>query len=179
MARPKHRTKPGGTYFITTDTWERRQLFRKPDLAAIVEEKLFEYRGRGFFQVHGYVIMPDHLHAILTPGQATSLEKAVQLIKGGSSRAIGSRFPIWQSGFTEHLIRDEEDFRNHMDYIHINPVKAGLTRRAEEYPFGSAQGRFRPDPWPTASGAKAPSSSTGLTAGLKPRPSKGTPKAVP
>ncbi len=64
MARPKHRTRPGATYFLTTNAWERRALFHKPEAAKIVERKIFEYRGQGFILVHAYVIMPDHLHVI-------------------------------------------------------------------------------------------------------------------
>jgi putative transposase len=90
---------------------------------------------------------------------STTLEKAVQLIKGGSSHEIGQRhplrFPIWQPGFTEHQIRDRNDFESHVRYIDENPVQARLVRRAEEYLYCSAAGRFRLDGWPVASGAKA------------------------
>jgi putative transposase len=92
MARPKHRTKPGATYFVTTDTWQRRALFRNPTAAAILEEKIFENRDTGFYLVHSYVVMPEHLHIILTPGDATTLEKAVQLIKGGSAYRFEKSF---------------------------------------------------------------------------------------
>src|SRR5215831_1286775 len=51
MARPKHRTEPGGTYFVTTNTWERRAMFRKPEWADIVERKVFEHREKGEYLV--------------------------------------------------------------------------------------------------------------------------------
>ena len=160
MARPKHRTVPGGTYFITTNTWERRALFAKPDWAKIVEAKLFEYRDKGEYFVHRYVVMPDHLHVILTPGERTTLERAAQLIKGGSSHDTGlkfaARFPVWQPGFTQHLIRDQADYDSHVLYIDLNPVKRGLASRPEEYTFCSASDKYRLDGWPVASGAKAP-----------------------
>ena len=86
-------------YFVTTDTRERRALFQSSSVAEIVETKLFEYRGNGHYFVHSYVVMPEHLHVILTPSETTTLEKAVQLIKGGSSHEIGARlrskFPVW------------------------------------------------------------------------------------
>lgn len=160
MARPKHRTKPGATYFVTTDTWERRPLFRKSPLAEIMETKLAEYRNKGFYLVHSYVVMPDHVHVIITPGDTTSLEKAVQLIKGGSSHEFGKaaahKFPVWHAGFTEHQIRDSEDYEAHVRYIEMNPVKARLAARPEGYPYSSARGKFELDPWPVSSGAKAP-----------------------
>jgi putative transposase len=133
MARPKHRTGPGGTYFLTTNTWQRRALFRKPERADIVERKVFQHREKGEYLVHRYVIMPDHLHVILTPGGSTTLERAAQLIKGGSSYDLGRAFqthlPIWQPGFTQHLIRDGADYESHVRYIDANPVKKGLAER--------------------------------------------------
>ena len=120
--------------------------------------------------------MPDHLHIILTPGESTSLEKAVQLLKGGSAREIGKqlamKFPVWQPGFTEHQIRDEADFHLHISYINGNPVKAKLVRDAREYAHGSATGRFTMDACGSASGAKAPFRAPNDSAGLKPRPSR-------
>jgi REP element-mobilizing transposase RayT len=136
-------------------------MFRKPEWADIVERKLFEHREKGEYLVHRYVIMPDHLHAILTPDSSITLERAAQLIKGGSSydigRAFQPRFPVWQPGFTQHLIRDRSDYESHVRYIDANPLAKGLAERPEEYPFCSAHGKYRLDPWPVASGAEAPS----------------------
>ena len=178
MARPKHRTKSGATYFVTTNTWQRREIFRKATAAEVVEQKICEYRDKGFYHVHCYVVMPEHLHIILTPSETTTLEKAVQLIKGGSSHEIGNRlhgrFPIWHAGFTEHQIRDEADYYSHVAYIDMNPVKAGLVQKPEEYSFCSSHGRYKLDPCPVASGAKAHEEGTSCTAGLKPRPSEAT-----
>jgi hypothetical protein len=86
------------------------------------------------------------------PRARSSLERAVQYIRGGSSREIGvqfqSHFPVWQPGFTEHRLRDEADYRRHVAYIDLNPVRARLATRSEEYPFSSADGKYRLDPWP-------------------------------
>jgi putative transposase len=144
-------------------------------VASIVEEAIFHYRDQGNHFVHRHVVMPDHLHLILTPGETMTLEKAVQLIKGGSSREIGKRpgmrFPVSHAGFTEHQIRDQRDFDSHVRYIDENPVKTRLAGKPEDYSHGSAIGKFALDPWPLASGAKAPRNSKDVTAGLKPRPS--------
>ena len=160
MARPKHRTKPGETYFVTTDTWERRKIFLKSTAAELVEAKLFEYRDKGHYCVHDYVVMPEHFHVLLTPGETTSLEKAIGLIKGGSSFEIGKalrmKFPVWHEGFTEHGVRDPEDYEIHVRYIQSNPVKAGLVKEPKDYPHCSLNGKYRLDAWPVVSGAKAP-----------------------
>ena len=157
-------------------------MLRKPLVAEIVEAKLFEYRDKGSYQVHSYVVMPDHMHTISTPGRTTTLEKAVGLIKGGASFEIGKKitmkFPVWHEGFTEHQIRDRTDYEAHVRYIDANPVKAGLAREPGEYPFCSARGKFAIDAWPVASGAKAPAADAARTAGLKPRPSGDATKEI-
>ena len=90
----------------------------------------------------------------------TTLEKAAGLIKGGSSfdigKAVAMKFPVWQEGFAEHEIRDQDDYASHVHYIDMNPVKAGLVSEPEKYLFCSFSGRYPLDPWPVASGAKAP-----------------------
>jgi putative transposase len=174
MARPKHRIQAPGAYFITAETWQRRQIFRKDASARIVIETLLDCRERGFYRLHAFVLMPDHLHAILTPGPTTSLEKALQMIKGGSSYRIGkellSRFPVWQPGFHEHRIRSQEDYRQHQHYIELNPVKAKAVSTPPDYPYSSANGRFALDPFTIPSGAEALLGVSTATAGLKPRP---------
>ncbi len=175
MARPKHRTQAGATYFVTTDTWQRRAVYHNPTAAQIVEEKLFSYRDKGFYLVHRYVVMPEHVHVILTPSETRTLEKAMQLIKGGTSHEIGgqlhARFPVWHAGFTEHQIRDRADYDAHVRYIDTNPAKARLAGTPEEYPFCSLSGKYRLDPWPVAPGAKAQECLDSATAGLKTHPS--------
>jgi putative transposase len=67
--------------------------------------------------------MPDHFHALVTPGQEIALERAVQIIKEGSARRIrvelNFRFPIWQRDFSDHRIRDAADFQAHARYIDL------------------------------------------------------------
>ena len=81
--------------------------------------------------------MPDHIHLLVTP-EAITLERAIGLIKGGFSRRLASKLPVWQRGFTDHRIRDAEDFEVRRTYIHQNPVRAHLAETAEAYPFSSA-----------------------------------------
>ena len=131
-------------------------MFGNAERAEVVERKIFEYRDKGEYLVHRHVVMPDHIHVILTPGPSTTLERAGQLIKGGSSYEIGAKFPVWQPGFSRHLIRDQAEFDSHVRYIDMNPVKRKLALGPEEYPFCSARAKYRLDPWPVASGAKAP-----------------------
>jgi len=126
------------------------------------------YRGKAYL-LHEFVVMPDHFHALITP--LTSLEKALQFIKGGfSHRAkieLGSNMEIWQRGFSDHRIRDFTDYGQHVQYARRNPVKARLVERAEDFQYSSARPGFELDP--------APQGLKPLVGGL----SDGTAEAVP
>jgi putative transposase len=96
----------------------------------------------GKFKVHEFVVMPDHVHVLLSLGPEISIEKAVQMIKGHFSyrarKEFGFPWEIWQKGFSEVQVTTEESFIDHQNYIDDNPVKAGLARSAREYPYCSA-----------------------------------------
>ena len=152
MSKPPHRILPGGTYFVSSATWERCELFRVLKIAEILVQRILACRDKGAYQLHEFVVMPNHFHVLLTPGETTSLEKAVQLIKGGSSHEIhkqtGNQMEIWQVGFHDWTIRDGEDYLAKVRYIHLNPVEARLVERSKEWEFGSACGKYVLDPIP-------------------------------
>ena len=108
-------------------------------------------RRKGHFQLHEFVVMPNHLHLLLTPAYEIPLERAIQFIKGGFSyrakRELGFNGPIWQPSFTEHRIKDAEDYAKHREYVVQNPHRAGLAR---DYPSCSATGRYEVDDAPPA-----------------------------
>ena len=101
--------------------------------------------------------MPEHVHLLLTPATDITLERSIQFIKGGYSHALGVELgrkgEVWQRGFTDHRIRDSEDFENHRSYIHENPVKRGLVESASDYRYCSAYPGFKLDSWPSAAEA--------------------------
>lgn len=136
MAIPQRTSRPG-TFFVTTATSNRRRIFQQTTKAELFLETLQHYRRQGHFLLHDFVVMPDHVHLLLTP-QNRTLERVVQLIKGGFSHRVKSSFPVWQKGFTDHRVRDRADFMARRKYIHENPVERGLVQFAEEYPFSSA-----------------------------------------
>jgi putative transposase len=137
MATPLRSSQPG-TFFVTTCTLNRMRLFQRQVDAQILLDTIQHYRSEGHYLLHDFVVMPDHLHLLITPKNETTLERAVQLIKGGSSRRIESTLPIWQKGFTDHRVRDRADFDARRKYIRENPVEAGLVQFTEDYPFSSA-----------------------------------------
>lgn len=103
--------------------------------------------------------MPDHVHLLLTPSVDITLERAMQFIKGAYSylvrKELGRSCEIWQRGFTDHRIRDENDFQFHRSYIHRNPVQRNLVANACEYRYCSAYPGFKLDTWPSAAKADA------------------------
>jgi putative transposase len=123
-------------YFVSTQTQGRKPFFRHDRWAQLMFSTLNHYDGTGY-RLHAYVVMPDHLHLLITPIE--TVEKSVQLVKGGFSfrakRELEWSGEIWQTGFNDHRIRDEEDWKRHLDYIRKNPVEAKLVTDAVLYEF--------------------------------------------
>ena len=136
--RPRRETMRSNdyAYFVSTQTDGRKPFFRHERWARLMLATLDHYDGTGY-QLHAYVVMPDHLHLLLTPFE--SVEKSVQLIKGGFSfrakRELEWNGEIWQPGFTDHRIRDEEDWQHHLEYIRQNPIQARLVEDTVLYPY--------------------------------------------
>jgi putative transposase len=155
--KPTRALLPHGTYFVTFSTWERRRLFVVESYARLFLKSIYWYRRQGRFELHAFVLMPEHIHLLLTPTPGITLERVIQFIKGGYSRAItaelGRKGEVWQRGFTDHRIRDASDFEIHRIYIHENPVKRGIVERAPEYCYCSAYPGFKLDAWPSAAKA--------------------------
>jgi len=130
------------TFFVTTVAANRRRLFQVEATASLFLGVLADNRTKGRFALHAFVLMPDHIHLILTPSPNVSLEKAMQFIKGGFSFRLESKLDVWEKGFKEHRIRDREDYRNHLNYVEQNPVRKGIVFETQQYPYSSL---VRPD----------------------------------
>jgi putative transposase len=155
LVKMKHAPQEIRTFFVTSVANGRRPLFKKEEIVRLFLDVMQDYRGQGRYLLHEFVVMPDHFHLIVTPAADVSLEKAGQYIKGGFSfrvkRELAFRSLVWQEkSFTNHRIRDAEDYQKHRDYIHNNPVKAGLVKTPSEYPYSSAFPGMEIDPAPPA-----------------------------
>jgi putative transposase len=126
------------TYFVTAVTAERRRLFQVTSTAELLEQTILGYRRQGKFQLHAFVIMPDHFHALITPAVEVSLEKAMQFMKGGFSFRLNSKLDVWMRSFNESQIMSKEKFMSCVRYIEENPVRRGLVSAPEAYRFSSA-----------------------------------------
>ncbi len=129
------------SYHVVSTTRDRARVFLDPDCASLVVEALqFLRRERAF--VLAYVVMPDHFHGLLVPRGGATISQAMQSIKGYTARRVnellGRRGPLWQRSFYDQMIRDERDLVTTVEYVHMNPVVAGLAEEPGAYPFFSA-----------------------------------------
>jgi putative transposase len=150
MAAPSRGNTGYSIYFITASTFQRRPLFRNEPLARLFVEVLFHYRDKNKYILHEFVVMPDHFHLLLSP--TVSLERSLQLIKGGFSyrakRELGHCGEIWQPSYYDRRVREVEDYGNFRFYLRRNPVQRGLAETPEQYPYSSAHPGFMLDEIP-------------------------------
>src|SRR3984957_590830 len=102
MAKSVRTARPGMLY-VTTATRDRRPIFEISRVADLLIDTLLHYRTLGHYKLHAYVVMPDHLHLVLTP-QSISLEHAVELIKNGFAYRLDTNEPVWEHGFTGYSV---------------------------------------------------------------------------
>ena len=145
MAKPDRNSVPASvqqstrTFFVTSSTIQGRNLLQSTRMAELFIDVLPTYTSQNKFRVHEFVVMPNHVHLLITIDNSMSIEKAMQLIKGNFSyrakKELGVKHEIWQRGFSENRVYEQESYAEFRSYINNNPVKAGLAKVAEEYPF--------------------------------------------
>ena len=168
----------GASYFFTVNLAQRRSRLLVEQIDSL-RHVMNEVKHRHPFRLEAMVVLPEHLHALWTlPEGDRDFITRWSLIKAGFSRRIYTAEPrsqsrqmkgergIWQRRYWEHLIRDENDYRRHIEYIHYNPVKHGYVDCASDWPYSTihkyiAEGLVESD-W--ASGA-ADSDDTGFGEG--------------
>ena len=153
----------GGTYFFTVNLIRRGGNDLLTRHIGLLRSVVALVRQRHPFLIHAWVVLPEHLHCVIElPTGDAGFASRWRLIKAGFSKGLpveewrsaaqvkrGER-GIWQRRYWEHLVRDEADFRAHVDYVHINPVKHGLVGRVVDWPYSTfhrlvAQGIYPAD----------------------------------
>ncbi|OGJ55964.1 hypothetical protein A3D88_01025 [Candidatus Peribacteria bacterium RIFCSPHIGHO2_02_FULL_52_16] len=127
-----------GTMFITTNIRDRKPLFANPAFAREAIDTLYRVQELHPFFLYGFVIMPDHCHFLMQVVEPEKISKIMNVYKGIVSLNIGLG-SIWQPRF--HMTFPKES-REVLKYIHLNPVKKGLSDNAEDYPWSSASGKW-------------------------------------
>lgn len=167
MSHYRRTAVAGGCYFFTVVTERRRPILTQAEVRTALRAAIVAVRESRPFDILAWVLLPDHLHAIwrLPPGDAdfstrwSQIKRRVTHDCGAlhadptlmSARRTAKRHgTLWQHRFWEHLIRDEHDYGQHMDYLHFNPVKHGLVQRVADWPYSSfhrlvREGVYAPD----------------------------------
>lgn len=145
---------PGGTYFFTLVTDGRRPFLCDELARRLLHDAIDACRSSRPFDAEAFVLLPDHLHAIWTlPTGDADFSKRWAAIKatftsawlkaGATERTVSDsrrehrHRGVWQRRFWEHWIRDDNDLREHLDYVHFNPVKHGLVTCPHRWPYST------------------------------------------
>jgi putative transposase len=145
--------RQGGTYFFTVNLQNRTKNTILTDNINILRAVVAQVRIRYPFTIHAWVVLPEHLHCVIElPDGNADFAMRWRLIKMrfsaqlprtetiNATRVRRGERGIWQRRYWEHLIRDDHDFQTHMDYVHINPVKHGLVKRVQDWPYSTFHG---------------------------------------
>ncbi len=134
----QHHLQNGGMVFVTTVTKNRRPIFSNPAFAREAIDILYRVQELHPFFLHGFIMMPDHCHLLITTDKHSSLSKIIGRFKCGVAHGLGLG-PIWQRRFDA---KTPYSGSKALHYIHMNPVKAGLVESSEDYPWSSASGKW-------------------------------------
>jgi putative transposase len=140
----------GGTYAVTFCTQQRRPIFLQHAKAKCVLNIIKQSEEIGHCCLHAAVVMPDHVHMLITLRKiGVGVGQVVSAIKNISARSIPSESKdaprLWQTGFYEHRLRSNEDLRKQARYIVANPLRAGLVESIAGYEFWYA--KWAPPPF--------------------------------
>jgi putative transposase len=124
-------------HFITFSCYQRRQLLAPP-LREVFLTSLERMQVKYGFRVYGYVLMPEHVHMIISEPQVGTIATVMQALKVSVSKIRGTaESPLWQKRYYDHNVRDEDSFWDKICYMHRNPVKRGLVAKHEDWPWSS------------------------------------------
>lgn len=145
--RTGRHSEPGRVYLVTAVTVRRMPVFDNLAHGRAVVAALCGIDADGMAQTLAYVVMPDHLHWLFSLGDGVTLGRVVGLAKGRSARSVNrlrracdepAMTPLWQAGYYDHAVRQDEDIRELARYVVANPIRAGLAERVGEYALWDA-----------------------------------------
>lgn len=147
----EHRVSfPGHIYHLVKclDTGLNRQVdLTNPAYAEIITGALFQQRGRNGYRLFAFVVMPDHVHWLFTLPEQETLTDTVKRIFGWCAmqinRQLGRKGSLWQDGYYDHLVREDETLSGLIRYIETNPVRKGLCACSADWLWSSAHSRWQ------------------------------------
>jgi len=129
-------------FFVTVALQKSRRRLHDPDFERLAYALARMRRKHGFL-LTAWVFLPDHWHAIIYPPYPLSISRVFQAVKVSSMIAINVRLgesgELWQGRFFDRALRTVEEYHEKAEYIHLNPVRRGLVKRAEEWKWSSVQ----------------------------------------
>ena len=128
----------GQTHFITFSCWHRHPYFADPATRPVFETALKRIRHAFLLRIYGYVVMPDHVHLLLSEPRRETLAVAIKSLKQGvSRRLICDELHFLQKRYYDFNVHDQEKFQEKLRYIHRNPVKKELCARPGDWQWSS------------------------------------------
>ena len=139
---------PGGTFFFTQVTHQRKPYFQSHETNFQLLEIIHKVQSSKPFELLAYCFIPDHIHLLIQlPIGDSDFSYRMREIKRLTTvflrkKSNNPNLIIWQNRFWEHTIRDEKDLKIHFDYIHYNPVKHGIAESFDEWEWSSNRDYF-------------------------------------
>jgi putative transposase len=128
----------GHDHFITFSCYQRRPLLNNDRARLIFDDTLEKLRIRHGFYIFGYVLMPEHVHLLISEPKDHSLSTTLSVLKRETSRALkGGRPQFWQTRYYDFNVLTQSKFTEKLRYIHRNPVERGLVTNADDWPWSS------------------------------------------
>jgi len=149
MTNPYRGNTGLGSYFLTSASYQKIAVFQTDGMAGLMVDVLFRYRDQGKYLLHEFVIMPDHIHLLLTPTDTVEGDAVDQgrVFLSGEERTGSLRGDLGNH-FYDRRVRDWKEYCQFREYIHFNPVKARRSETPEGYRHSSAAGGFVLDALP-------------------------------
>jgi REP element-mobilizing transposase RayT len=159
----------GSIYYATSVIYNRLKIFVLPSFIIPIIDSLNYYRYQYSCRIIGYVIMPDHIHLLLFPqieqaitdfmrdfkrftsGRITRQAKVegkkewLNRFEQAGSETERAEYKVWQDSFWEQMIYSESFLKQKLDYIHLNPVRAGIVETSADYPYSSYRNYYHND----------------------------------
>lgn len=159
----------GSIFYITGNVYNRLCIFKRPSFIIPIIDSLNYYRYQYACKLIGYVIMPDHIHLLIWPqdakivtdfmrdfkrftsGRITRQAKVqgkkewIECFEQAGSKTERAEYKVWQDSFWEQNIYTEDFLKQKLNYIHLNPIRAGIVKDVGDYPYSSYRNYYADD----------------------------------
>ncbi|HEV2576551.1 MAG TPA: transposase [Acidobacteriaceae bacterium] len=140
----------GDLHAINVNCFRKRPIFGTPEPRDTFLRILEETRRKYQFHVIGYVVMPTHVHILVSEPQNALLSLAMQVLKQRFSRTRVLEKDVWEQRYYDFNVFSSHKLAEKLDYIHMNPVTAGLVRAPADWQWSSYRAHFLSEPGPVS-----------------------------